>query len=56
VEGHIVPEEDVVPRKEGWYAFSFGVALYEVEECLAKRPAWSSRRAKSPTSRAKLLR
>ena len=55
VDRHIVPEEDVVPRKEGWYAFSFGVALYEVDECLAKRPAWSSRRAKSPAGRAKLL-
>jgi hypothetical protein len=56
VNRHLVSEDAVVPRKEGWYAFSFGVALYEVEECLAKRPAWSSRRAKSPARPAKLLR
>jgi hypothetical protein len=56
VNRHIVPEDAVVPRKEGWYAFSFGVALYEVDECLAKRLAWSSRPAKPSATRAKLLR
>ena len=39
----VAPGDAIVPRKEGWYAFSFGVALYEVDECLGKRPAWSSR-------------
>jgi hypothetical protein len=31
-----------VPRKARWDAFVYGVALYEVDECLARRPAWSS--------------
>jgi len=56
VNRHLVPEDDVVPRQEGWYAFSFGVALYEVDECLAKKPAWSSRRTKPSAARAKLSR
>ena len=42
----VAPGDAIVPHKEGWYAFSFGVALYEVDECLGKRPAWSSRNAK----------
>jgi hypothetical protein len=32
-----------VPRKARWDAFVFGVALYEVDESLARRPAWSAR-------------
>jgi hypothetical protein len=56
VNQRVIPEDAAVPRKERWYAFSFGVALYEVDECLVKRPAWSSRLAKSPAGRAKLLR
>ncbi len=32
-----------VPRKARWDAFVFGVALYEVDESLARRPAWSPR-------------
>ena len=56
VNRHVVSEDAVVPRKEGWFAFSFGVALYEVDECLAKRPAWSSRRTKPSAARANLSR
>jgi hypothetical protein len=56
VNRHLVPEEAVVPRKERWYAFSFGVALYEVDDRLAKRPAWSSRHARRSPARTKLLR
>jgi hypothetical protein len=56
VNRHLVPEDAVIPRQEGWYAFSFGVALYEVDECLAKRLAWSSRRTKPSAARTKLLR
>jgi hypothetical protein len=56
VNRHVVPEDAVVPRKERWYAFSFGVALYEVDDSLARRPAWSSRRTKPSATRAKLLR
>jgi hypothetical protein len=43
VDDHVVPEDTVLPRKERWYAFSFGVALREVDECLIRRPAWSGR-------------
>ena len=39
---HVVSEDVAVPRKERWYAFSFGVALYDVDECLARRPLRSS--------------
>jgi hypothetical protein len=56
VNREVVPEDPLLPRKEAWYAFSFGVALYEVDECLAKRPAWSSRRAKPSARRSKLVR
>lgn len=56
VNRHLVPEEGVIPRKEGWYAFSFGVALYEVDEGLAKRLAWSTRRPKPSATRTKLPR
>ncbi|MCA1706797.1 MAG: hypothetical protein LC808_27470 [Actinobacteria bacterium] len=38
-ERHVVPEGVTIPRDEQWYAFSFGVALYDVDECLARRPA-----------------
>jgi hypothetical protein len=36
---HVVPEGTAVPRKERWYAFVFGVGLYDIDECLARRPA-----------------
>jgi hypothetical protein len=56
VNRQVAPGDAIVPHKEGWYAFSFGVALYDVDECLAKRPAWSSRHAKPSATRPKLLR
>jgi hypothetical protein len=56
VNRRVVPEDAAVPRRERWYAFSFGVALYEVDECLAKRPAWAPRHARPSATRAKLLR
>jgi hypothetical protein len=42
-ERHVVPDDLAVPRKEGWDAFLFGVALYDVDECLTRRPARSPR-------------
>jgi hypothetical protein len=42
------PDADV-PRSQRWDAFLFGVALYEVDESLARRPAWSRRRTR-PTA------
>jgi hypothetical protein len=56
VNRQVAPGDATVPRKEGWYAFSFGVALYEVDECLAKKPAWSSRHTKPSARRPKQLR
>lgn len=41
----VVPGEVVLPREERWYAFSFGVALYDVDECLTTRPAPQPRRS-----------
>jgi hypothetical protein len=31
------------PKKARWDLFVFGVALYDVDECLGRRPAWSVR-------------
>ena len=39
VNRQVVPEGVTIPRDERWYAFSFGVALFDVDECLARRPA-----------------
>jgi hypothetical protein len=41
VNRQLVPEGVAIPRDERWYAFSFGVALFDVDECLAKRPAFT---------------
>ena len=39
---HLWPDGEA-PRKARWDLFVFGVALYEVDECLGRRPAWSAR-------------
>ncbi len=39
VNRQLVPERVTIPRDERWYAFSFGVALFDVDECLEKRQA-----------------
>jgi hypothetical protein len=39
VDRQVVPGEVVLPREDKWYAFSYGVALYDVDECLTRRPA-----------------
>jgi hypothetical protein len=44
---HVGPDEAAVPRKERWYAFSFGVALYEVDECVAGIVVSASSRARA---------
>jgi hypothetical protein len=38
-EGHVLPEHVALPLKDRWYAFSFGVALYDVDAVLAMRPS-----------------
>lgn len=35
---HLLPEDFAVPVKDRWYTFSFGVALYDVDAFLARRP------------------
>jgi hypothetical protein len=35
---HVFPEDVELPRSDRWYAFSFGVALYDVDALLATRP------------------
>jgi hypothetical protein len=45
VDRKVVPDEIVLPRQEKWYAFSYGVALYDVDECLTARPALRARRS-----------
>jgi hypothetical protein len=39
---HLWPDSGA-PKKARWNLFVFGVALYEVDESLARRPAWSAR-------------
>ena len=56
VDRHVVAEGVLIPRKDRWYAFSFGVALREVDECLARRPAPSLRREDRHAGRTKLAR
>lgn len=36
---HVVQEGTAIPHAERWYAFSFGIALYDVHECVLKRVA-----------------
>jgi hypothetical protein len=47
-ESSIWPDAPL-PRRERWYAFSFGVALFEVEDCFARRPEWTAGRNKRLT-------
>jgi hypothetical protein len=56
VDRHVVPEDALIPRNERWYAFSFGVALREVDECLARRPAPSPRGEDRHARRTQLAR
>ena len=46
-ERHVFSEDVALPPKDQWYAFSFGVALYDVDAFLATRP---SRRAELTSS------
>jgi hypothetical protein len=36
---HVVLEGTAIPHAERWYAFSFGIALYDVDECVLRRVA-----------------
>jgi hypothetical protein len=51
VERHLFSEDVTLPLKDQWYAFSFGVALYDVDAYLATRPP---RRAGRAGGRGKL--
>ena len=44
-ERRVVPEDLALPLEDRWYAFSFGVALYDVDSVLATRPSHGSGRA-----------
>ena len=44
-EGHVFSEDVALPPKDQWYAFSFGVALYDVDAFLATRPPRPAGRA-----------
>jgi hypothetical protein len=39
---HLWPDAQA-PRKARWDLFVFGIALYDVDECLGRSPAWSAR-------------
>ena len=47
VNRQLVPEGATIPRDERWYSFSFGVALFDVDECLEKRPALAARSSRA---------
>jgi hypothetical protein len=44
-ERQVFPEDVALPLKDRWYAFSFGVALYDVDAFLATRPPRRAGRA-----------
>jgi len=44
-ERHVFSEDVTLPLKDQWYAFSFGVALYDVDAFLATRPPRRAGRA-----------
>jgi hypothetical protein len=44
-ERHVFSEEVTLPLNDQWYAFSFGVALYDVDAFLATRPPRKAGRA-----------
>jgi hypothetical protein len=44
-ERHVFPEDVALPLKDRWYAFSFGVALYDVDAFRATRPSRTAGRA-----------
>jgi hypothetical protein len=35
---HVLRVDVAIPRRDRWYAFSYGVALFDVDEVLARRP------------------
>ena len=39
-ERHVFPEDLALPLRDRWYAFSFGIALYDVDAVLPARPSW----------------
>lgn len=45
-ERHVVPEGTAIPHAERWYAFSFGIALYDVHGRVGRTPASKSRRSR----------
>jgi hypothetical protein len=47
---HLWPDAQA-PRKARWDLFVFGVALYDVDECLGRSPAWSARNRRLATTR-----
>jgi hypothetical protein len=51
-ERHVFPEDLALPLQDRWYAFSFGVALYDVDAFLASRPR---RRASAADSTASTI-
>jgi hypothetical protein len=50
-ERHVLPEDLALPLKDRWYAFSFGVALYDVDAFLARRPSRRVDRLSTPAAR-----
>jgi hypothetical protein len=44
-ERHVFSEDVILPLKDQWYAFSFGVALHDVDALLATRPPRRAGRA-----------
>ncbi|MGH2995109.1 MAG: hypothetical protein ACRDM9_02210, partial [Gaiellaceae bacterium] len=53
VREHVVPEDARIPAKDCWYAFSFGVALYEVDDGLRRRSGASPPQTQTTSVRAR---
>jgi hypothetical protein len=45
-ERHVIPEGTTIPHAERWYAFSFGIALYDVHERVRRTAASQPRRSR----------
>jgi hypothetical protein len=41
---HVAPEGSAIPHTERWYAFTFGIALYDVHECVLRSAGLEPRR------------
>jgi hypothetical protein len=47
-ERHVAPDGIAIPHADRWYAFSFGIALYDVHECVLRSAGLQPSRSQRP--------